>query len=194
MDIFLLDGTRLEGAPAGATNRLYKSNRDGGFSDVTVKAGLHSAGWACEVCVGDHNKDGFQELFCTYHGQNKLYRNDSDDTFTDVSEASGIGKHKGSYDTTAVTGNFDGDGWPDIFLACDSTPSLLLLNHHDGTFRGAGDIALNASTSLLVTHFQQQASGLYLNDGKGNFTDATLSRDWRWKPLRRLGCDRCGLR
>lgn len=282
MDIFLLGGTRLEGAPTGATNRLYKNNRDGTFTDVTVMAGLHSAGWACGVCVGDYNNDGFEDLFCTYYGQNRLYRNNGDGTFTDVtrqagllesgrrfgtgcsfldynrdghldlfvanyvefdldhppqpvvenptcsyegmvvycgprglpaghhslyrnngdgtftdvSEASGIGRHKGSYGMTAVTGDFDGDGWPDIFLACDSTPSLLLLNNHDGTFRedgfdrgvavsgegyeqagmgvGAGDIALNGSTSLLVTHFQKQASGLYLNDGKGSFTDATL--------------------
>lgn len=282
MDIFLLGGTRLEGAPAEATNRLYKNNRDGTFTDVTMKAGLHSAGWACGVCVGDYNNDGFEDLFCTYYGQNRLYRNNGDGTFTDVtkqagllesgrrfgtgcsfvdynrdghldlfvanyvefdldhppqpvienptctyeglvvycgprglpaghhslyrnngdgtftdvSEVSGIAKHKGSYGMTAVTGDFDGDGWPDIFLACDSTPSLLLLNNRDGTFRedgfdrgvavsgegyeqagmgvGAGDIALNGSTSLLVTHFQKQASGLYLNDGRGNFTDATL--------------------
>src|SRR6266550_6365220 len=52
MDIFVLSGTRLEGAPEGATNRLYKNNRDGTFADVTKKAGLHSLGWGCGVCVG----------------------------------------------------------------------------------------------------------------------------------------------
>ena len=282
LDIFLLGGTRLEGAPAGAGNRLYKNNRDGTFKDVTEAAGLKDVGWASGVCVGDYNNDGFEDLFCTYYGQNKLYRNNGNGTFTDVtkaaglvdtrrrfgtgcsfldynrdghldlfvanyvefdldhppqpaldnptctyegvlvycgprglppgrhslyrnngngtftdvSETSGISKYKGSYGMTAVTGDFDNDGWPDIFLACDSTPSLLLINDRDGSFRevgfergvavsgegaeqagmgvGAGDIALNGSTSLLVTHFQQQASGLYLNDGKGSFTDATL--------------------
>ena len=64
MDIFLLCGTRLEGAPPGATNRLYKNNRDGTFTDVTEKAGLHAAGWASGVCVGDYNNDGFDDLFC----------------------------------------------------------------------------------------------------------------------------------
>ena len=64
MDIFVLCGTRLEGAPAGTTNRLYKNNRDGTFTDVTEKAGLHSTGWACGVCIGDYNNDGFDDIFC----------------------------------------------------------------------------------------------------------------------------------
>src|SRR6266496_1808312 len=57
MDLFVLSGTRLEGAPEGASNRLYRNNRDGTFTDVTEKAGLRSAGWACGVCVGDFNND-----------------------------------------------------------------------------------------------------------------------------------------
>ncbi|HEV2696748.1 MAG TPA: VCBS repeat-containing protein, partial [Terriglobales bacterium] len=65
MDIFLLCGTRIEGAPPEATNRLYKNNRDGTFTDVTDKAGLRSVGWASGVCVGDYNNDGFEDLFCT---------------------------------------------------------------------------------------------------------------------------------
>jgi hypothetical protein len=90
MDIFLLCGTRLEGAPAGATNRLYKNNRDGTFTDVTEKAGLHAVGWASGVCVGDYNNDGFEDIFCTYFGHNKLYRNNGDGTFSDVTEAAGL--------------------------------------------------------------------------------------------------------
>ena len=65
LDIFLLSGTRLEGAPPGATNRLYKNNRDGTFTDVTKQAGLESVGWANAVCVGDYNNDGYDDLFCT---------------------------------------------------------------------------------------------------------------------------------
>ena len=75
MDLFVLCGTRLEGAPPGASNRLYKNNRDGTFTDVTEKAGLRSVGWASGVCVGDYNNDGFDDIFCTYFGQNILYRN-----------------------------------------------------------------------------------------------------------------------
>ena len=90
MDIFLLCGTRLEGAPSEATNRLYKNNRDGTFTDVTEKVGLHAVGWSCSVCIGDYNNDGFEDIFCTYFGQNILYRNNGDGTFTDVTKAAGL--------------------------------------------------------------------------------------------------------
>ena len=89
-DLFILSGTRLEGAPAGATNRLYKNNRDGTFTDVTAKAGLQHAGWASAVTVGDYDNDGFDDLFITYYGQNILYHNNGDGTFSDVTEKAGL--------------------------------------------------------------------------------------------------------
>src|SRR5271154_1001433 len=82
MDIFILTGTRMNATPAGASNRLYKNNRDGTFTDVTEKAGLHDAGWGSRVCVGDYNKNGCEEGFFTYFWQKKLYRNNSDGTVT----------------------------------------------------------------------------------------------------------------
>jgi len=280
MDIFVLSGTRMNGAPSDATNRLYKNNRDGTFSDVTDKAGLHDVGWASSVCVGDYNNDGFEDLFCTYFGQNKLYRNNGDGTFTDVTKQSGLlndaprygagctfldynrdgnldlfvsnyvqfdlkrvpkpgqnsnctwkgvdvecgprglphGVHslyrnngdgtftdvsvqagistlRGSYGMTVVSADFDEDGWPDIFVACDSTPSLFFMNNHDGTFReegvirgvalsedgeeqagmgvGVGDYDLDGHLDLFKTHFSEDTNGLYHNDGKGNFVDVT---------------------
>ena len=64
LDIFLLSGTRLADAPAGASNRLFKNNRDGTFTDVTEQCGTYcKTGWACGVCVGDYNNDGFEDLF-----------------------------------------------------------------------------------------------------------------------------------
>ena len=69
-----------------APNRLFKNNRDGTFTDVTKQAGLSKSGWACGVCVGDYNNDGFEDLFVTYWGQNVLYRNNGNGTFTDVTE------------------------------------------------------------------------------------------------------------
>ena len=90
MDIFILGGRRLEIVPQGASNRLYKNNRDGTFSDVTEKAGLRDAGWAVGVCVGDYNNDGFEDIFVTYYGQNRLYRNNGDGTFSDVTAKAGL--------------------------------------------------------------------------------------------------------
>lgn len=125
-----------------------------------------------------------------------LYRNNGDGTFTDVSKESGIADVRDSYGFTAVTFDADEDGWPDIFVACDATPSMLLLNNHDGTFReeamlrgvatsrdgnlmggmgvGIGDYNLDGHIDLFKTHFVNQAPGLYRNNGKGEFDDVTL--------------------
>ena len=281
IDIFLLSGTRLGGAPPGSSNRLYKNNRDGSFTDVTKQAGLEAVGWANAVCIGDYNNDGYEDLFCTYYGQNKLYRNLGDGTFkdvtqeaglansevrwgagcsfldynrdghldlfvsnyikfdfdhvprpgtsvncnwkgvpvncgprglpfgrhslyknngngtfTDVSLESGIGKPWPSYGMTVIAADFNDDGWPDIYVASDSTPSLLFINQHDGTFKeegvergvalsdngmeqagmgvGIGDYDLDGHLDIFKTHFAEDTDVLYHNDGTGNFEDRTL--------------------
>jgi hypothetical protein len=281
LDIFLLSGSRLEGAPEGATNRLYRNNRDGTFTDVTEKSGLRRSGWASAVCVGDYNNDGFEDLFITYWGQNALYRNNGDGTFTDVTgqaglagpktkwssgctfvdydrdghldlcvasylefdfksvpapggnsnctwkgqpvncgprglppggvtlyrndgrgrftdvtRAAGVAKAQGSYAMTATAADFDNDGWPDIYVACDSTPSFLLRNNGDGTFTeiglesgvalnqdgmeqagmgvGIGDFNLDGNLDIFKTHFADDTNVLYQSDGKGFFDDVTL--------------------
>jgi hypothetical protein len=285
LDIFLLGGTRIEAlsgdSPPEGTNRLYKNNRDGTFTDVTDSAGLRRSGWASAVAVGDYNNDGYEDLFITYWGQNALYRNNGDGTFTDVTRAAGLlqsGTHYGSgctfidydrdgyldlfvanylefefhsvpspgekatckwkdvpvncgprglplgrnwlyrnngdgtftdvsetsristakagYCLTAVAADFDNDGWPDIYVACDSTAALLYLNNHDGTFRevgmergvglnddgleqanmgvGVGDYNLDGSLDLFVTHFMEDTDILYRNDGRGFFDDVTI--------------------
>ena len=124
-----------------------------------------------------------------------LYRNNGDGTFIDVSKESGIGALRGSYGLTACAFDVDEDGWPDIFVACDSTPSLLLMNNHDGTFReeallrgvavsdegkemagmgvGIGDYECNGRLDIVRTHYMNQPTGLYRNQGKGEFEDAT---------------------
>ena len=281
VDIFILNGTRFEDPPSGLTNRLYKNNRDGTFTDVTERAGLVQTGWASSVCTGDFNNDGFEDLFITRWGGFTLYRNNGDGTFTDVtrraglaadaakwysgcsfldynrdghldlfvatylefdrtsvpkpgqtanctwkglpvncgpkglpqgtftlfrndghgvfsdvSESAGIGKSFTGYGMTVTAADFDDDGWPDIYAACDSTPSLLFLNNHDGTFRedgvargaalnedgteqagmglGIGDPGLTGRLDIFKTHFADDTSILYRNDGKGNFDDYTI--------------------
>ncbi len=282
LDIFLLSGSSMAGAPPGASNRLYRNNRDGTFSDVTEKAGLRFTGWGSGVCVGDYNNDGWEDLFCTFYGQNKLYRNNGDGTFTDVTKQAGLensktrwgagcsfvdynrdghldlfvsnyvqfdpthipkpgqdiycnwkgvpvncgprglppGYHslyrnngngtftdvsvqagidglRSSYGMTVVAADFDEDGWPDIFVACDSTPSLLLMNQRNGTFReegvirgvalsddgmeqagmgvGVGDYDLDGHLDLFKTHFTDDTAGLFHNNGKAEFENTTMA-------------------
>ena len=107
------------GLPPVPRNRLYKNNRDGTFTDVTEKAGLHHVGWANSVCVGDYNNDGFDDLFCTYFGQNKLYRNNGDGTFTDVTERAGflLPDEKGGWGAGCSFLDYDRDGFLDLFIS-----------------------------------------------------------------------------
>jgi hypothetical protein len=128
-------------------------------------------------------------------GRHLLYRNNGDGTFTEVTEQAGIAGVTPGYGMTVVAADLDEDGWPDIYVACDSTPSLLFMNNHDGTFReegvlrgvalsedggeqagmgvGIGDYDGDGHLDLLKTHFSDDASGLYHNDGKGQFDDLT---------------------
>ena len=93
MDVLILSGTRLEAMPdrAKPTNRLYRNNRNGTFTEVTDKAGLRRSGWASSVCVGDYDNDGYDDLFITYWGQNVLYRNNGNGTFTDLTQDGRVG-------------------------------------------------------------------------------------------------------
>jgi hypothetical protein len=124
-----------------------------------------------------------------------LYRNNGNGTFTDVSESSGIAAAGGRYAMTAVSADFDADGWPDIYVACDSTASMLFKNRHDGTFV---DIALEAGAAynedgreqagmglaigdagnrglldIFKTHFADDTPILYRNTGRSMFDDVT---------------------
>jgi hypothetical protein len=116
MDLFILSGTLLTGPPANATNRLYKNNRDGTFTDVTQSSGLTDVGWASSVSVGDYNNDGFEDLFITYFGQNKLYRNNGDGTFTDVTQEAGLISEKTRWGAGATFVDYNRDGHLDLFV------------------------------------------------------------------------------
>lgn len=84
LDVLTLTGSRFGDPPPTASNRLYRNNRDGTFSDVTRQAGLWRTGYSYGVTIGDFNNDGFEDLFITGWGQNALYRNSGDGTFTEI--------------------------------------------------------------------------------------------------------------
>ncbi|PYX13114.1 MAG: RNA-binding protein [Acidobacteria bacterium] len=272
-DIFFVNGTTLEGFPAGQgpTNHLYRNNHDGTFADVTVQAGLAATGWGQGVCVGDYDNDGWEDLYVTYFGKNRLYHNQSG-VFTEVAEqarVAGSGKAwgtgcafvdydrdglldlvvanyvdfdlstapwkgvpvmcgprglpgaknilyhnqgqgrfeevttkahidqtNGHYALSVSTLDFDDDGWPDIYVACDSTPSILYHNNRDGTFTDVAVIAGAAFNEdgreqagmgttvadfdgdgrldIFKTNFSDDTSTLYRNNGDGSFSDATF--------------------
>ena len=173
LDIFLVNGTRLEGFPAGQepSNHLFKNNRDGTFTDVTLKAGLAHSGWGQGVCIGDYDNDGCEDLFITYFGKNVLYHNNGDGTFTDVSEKSGIAGSGKRWNTGCAFVDYDRDGKLDLFVANyidmdlatapvpESGPCL-----YKGIMVACGPPGLNGGKNLL-----------FHNNGDGTFTDVSES-------------------
>jgi hypothetical protein len=118
VDIFLVNGWRLEGFPKGKEPicRLFKNNRDGTFTDVTLKAGLARSGWGQACCVGDYNNDGWNDLFVSYYGQNALFRNNGNGTFTDVTKEAGLVQSRLRWNSGCTFLDYDKDGRLDLFV------------------------------------------------------------------------------
>jgi hypothetical protein len=118
-DIFIVNGTKLEGFPAGPgpSNHLYRNNHDGTFTDVTQKAGLSHSGWGQGVCVGDYDNDGYEDLYVTYYGKNVLYHNNGDGTFSDVSDKAGVSGSGKAWGTGCAFVDYDRDGRVDLMVA-----------------------------------------------------------------------------
>ena len=279
-DIFIANGTTLDRKKDGAP-QLYHNDGHGHFTDVAKAAGFQAEGWAQGVCAGDYDNDGATDLFVTYYGHNRLYRNlgkgkfedvtarvklpvtgtrygsgcsffdydrdgrldlvvsnyvdldlartpkpgqtdqclwkdlpvmcgprglpmarnilyhsNADGTFTDVSGKAGILAVGGRYGLSIATADFDNDGWPDIYIACDMTPSLYFRNKHDGTFEELGTMAgvaynfdgsLQAGMGVAVadydgngfldiakTNFSGDLTSLYSNEDGKFFSDVSL--------------------
>ena len=205
-------------------NILYHNNGDGTFTDVTAKAGVGGSGWCTGACFVDYDRDGRLDLIVTryvewdyssniYCGEHKpgyraychpdqfnpvshlVFHNNGDGTFTDVSRRCGIAASLGKGLGIAID-DFDGDGWPDIFVANDSMPEQLFRNKHDGTFEevalssglaydemghvfagmGAdfGDYENSGWPSMFVNALANQKYKLFRNE-KGKFQDVTDS-------------------
>jgi len=171
LDIFLVNGTRLEGFPAGQepTNRLYKNNRDGTFTDVTAQAGLVHSGWGQAVCVGDYDNDGFDDLFISYFGKNVLYHNNGNGTFTDVTAKAGVATDGKRWNTGCAFVDYDRDGKLDLFVANyidmdlatapvpESGPCL-----YKGVMVACGPPGMNGGKNIL-----------FHNNGNGTFRDVS---------------------
>ena len=171
LDIFLVNGSRLEGFPAGSepTSHLFRNNRDGTFTDVTAKAGVAHSGWGQGVCIGDYDNDGWEDLFVTYFGKNVLYHNNGDGTFTDVSQKAGVAGKGTRWNTGCAFVDYDHDGRLDLFVANyidmdlatapvpESGPCL-----YKSVMVACGPPGLQGGKNIL-----------YHNNGDGTFTDVS---------------------
>jgi len=173
LDIFFVNGWRLEGFPKGREpiSRLFKNNRDGTFTDVTLKAGVARSGWGQGVCVGDYDNDGNDDLFVSYFGKNVLYHNNGNGTFTDVSEKSGVAGNGKRWNSGCAFVDYDRDGKLDLFVANyidmdlatapvpESGPCL-----YKGVMVACGPPGLLGGKNIL-----------FHNNGDGTFTDVSES-------------------
>jgi enediyne biosynthesis protein E4 len=167
---------------------LFHNRGDGTFEDVTAKSGIKIDGWSIGAAWLDYDRDGCVDLFVgryvkfdpkyrafypadNYPGPldyeadtNRLYHNNCDGTFTDVTDKSGIGAYKGR--TMGVTAaDFDGDGYPDIYVANDKTENYLFRNKHDGTFE---EIAADAGVAYGQNGESTSAMGPVFADIDGD--------------------------
>jgi hypothetical protein len=205
-------------------NALYRNTGNGAFTDVTRTARVGLDGWSTSCAFVDVDRDGDLDLFITnyldapksknpfcgdpqrrirvychplnYSGlPNMLYRNDGKGVFTDVSAEAGMAKVVGNGLGVAV-GDYDDDGWPDVFVANDAVPNFLFHNDGNGRF---SEVALAAGVAvgrdgkaragmgtefadyngdgrldLVVTNHEFETHSLFRNDGKGSFSDASV--------------------
>jgi hypothetical protein len=172
IDLFLVNGTRLEGFPKGQEpiSRLFKNNRDGTFIDITAKSGITRSGWGQGCCVGDYDNDGLDDLFVTYYGQPALYRNHGDGTFTDVTAKAGLTQSRTRWNSGCAFLDYDKDGHLDLFVA----------NYIDFDLKTAPlpEAAGCAYKGMQVACGPPGLEGgkniLYHNNGDGTFSDISV--------------------
>ena len=170
-DIYFTNAPSVEMQLAGkkAKGALYHNNHDGTFTDVTDKAGVGFPCWGMGAAVGDYNNDGWPDLLVTCFGGVVLYRNNGNGTFTDVTKQAGLSGDT-AWATGAAFGDYDNDGWPDLFVShyvdfhLDDLPtfgSKPTCKYH-GIDVQCGPRGLKGSPD-----------NLYHNNGNGTFTDVS---------------------
>jgi len=203
---------------------LFRSNGNGTFTNVTAKAGVKNFGrWAASAVWFDYDHDGYLDLLvtnyarfsfndlkkCELNGMRTyceqklydgmpltLYHNNRDGTFTDVSEKSGVAKFIGRA-LGVIAIDVNDDGWPDLFVARDASPNLLLINDRDGTFTDqaldaevaydsngvakagmgvdAGDLNEDGKPDFAVTNFNDEYHSLFISTPSLLYNDRTVA-------------------
>jgi len=170
-DIYFTNAQTVDMARQGVKSRsaLYHNNHDGTFTDVTDKAGVAYPCWAMGASVGDYNNDGLPDLLVTCLGGVVLYRNNGDGTFTDVTKGNGLGSDSG-WATGAAFGDYDADGWPDLFVShyvdfhLDDLPVF-------GSTKSCKYLGIDVQCG--PRGLKGSPDNLYHNNGDGTFTDVS---------------------
>ena len=201
-------------------NRLYRNNCDGTFTDVSSTSGVGDPGWSVSAAFVDYDRDGWLDLYVGHYVEysigndqrctgltgrrdyctpavytartDRLFHNERNGTFKDVTAAALPGGPFGPA-LGVSTADFNGDGWPDIYVANDGRPNLLWINQRNGTFKNtglisgtalsgdgkakgsmgvdAGDADNDGDDDLFMTQLPTEGGSLYINDGSGLFED-----------------------
>jgi hypothetical protein len=170
-DIYFTNAPSVEMALAGkkARSALYRNNHDGTFTDVSDEVGVATPCWAMGASVGDYNNDGWPDLLVTCFGGVVLYRNNGNGTFTDVTKQAGLGNDS-LWAMGAAFGDYDGDGWADLFV-----DHYVDLNLNDlPTFGSRVTCKYHAiSVQCGPRGLKGSPDNLYHNNGDGTFTDVS---------------------
>ena len=170
-DVFLVNGTRLDGLPPNlnSTNRLFRNSGNGKFTDVTEKSGVVRTGWGQSVCTGDYDNDGYTDLFVSSYGKNALYRNNRNSTFTELAEKAGVANNRTRWGSGCAFLDYDRDGLLDLFVASYIDLDLKTAPlpetgpcQYKGIMVACGPPGLTGGSNTL-----------YRNNGNGTFSDVS---------------------
>jgi enediyne biosynthesis protein E4 len=170
-DIYFTNAANVEMGLRGETARseLYHNNHDGTFTDVTDKAGVGYPCWAMGAVVGDYNNDGWPDLLVTCFGGVVLYRNNGDGTFTNVTKSAGLGDDH-MWATGAAFGDYDNDGWADLFIS-----HYVDFDLRNMAAFGSSDICryMGIDVQCGPRGLKGSRDNLYHNNRNGTFTDVS---------------------